>query len=614
MGNWAITIGINGYRFQRHLNYAKSDAEAMRDLLTSELKIVEQVYHFSDDSPPILQDHGPPLESQPTYATLKRFLRVRFEKPFLQPEDNLWFFFSGHGDRYQGHDYLMALDTDPGDIAETGIPLQTVSAKLCRSGAGNIFMFADACRKDEKDASGFGEEKQQGVISLFSCSPSEASYEIEELQKGAFTHALIEGLRKEGNDNCATVDRLYQHLRKRVPQLTQQYKRKKQTPYARIEPPGKLNLLLLPQKADSKDINALKAAALRAQFKAKDLKLAKQLWLQILIASPGDLEAIEGIEEIARTPESPVPQPAPPVVPPPIVPPPPTIEFDVVTITRVEQRGDGQSPNVITASNKRKAEYQTVPLNVPDNALPLQMILIPGGTFMMGSPNSEAQRLDSESPQHKVTVPQFLMSRYPITQAQWKVVAGMNKIECDLETDPSRFKGDNRPVECISWYDAVEFCARLSKHTKNSYRLPSEAEWEYACRAGTKTPFHFGETITPELSNYDGNYVYNNGSKGKYRKETTPVDHFGHANAFGLSEMHGNVWEWCSDHWHENYIDAPTDGKMRATVREDANRVLRGGSWNLNPRHCRSAIRDDNSPDNRNNNFGLRVVCSLLRT
>jgi len=165
-----------------------------------------------------------------------------------------------------------------------------------------------------------------------------------------------------------------------------------------------------------------------------------------------------------------------------------------------------------------------------NNNTQLEMMLIPGGTFIMGSPSKELKRMDRESPQHSVTVQPFFMGKYQITQAQWRFVAQLPQVNRELEQDPSNFKGDNRPVENVSWYDAVEFCDRLSKHTKRQYRLPSEAEWEYACRAGTTTQFHFGETITTDLANYDGNSTYGNGVKGVYREETTEVGSFGVAN------------------------------------------------------------------------------------
>jgi formylglycine-generating enzyme required for sulfatase activity len=251
-------------------------------------------------------------------------------------------------------------------------------------------------------------------------------------------------------------------------------------------------------------------------------------------------------------------------------------------------------------------------LEVPD-ALPLHMALIPGGSFLMGSPDDEPERDDSEGPQHEVTVPPFFMGRYPITQAQWRAVAALPQVNRELKPDPSYFKGPNRPVEQVTWYDAVEFCDRLAQHTKRPYRLPTEAEWEYACRAGTTTPFYFGKTLTPKLANYNSQQSYNEGPTGKSPGETTPVDQYGIANAFGLSDMHGNVSEWCQDYWHENYDDAPTDGSAWTTGGDDSRRVLRGGAWFTAPGLCRSAFRDGSLPDSRSSYQGFRVVCSAPR-
>ncbi|MGI0486431.1 formylglycine-generating enzyme family protein [Pantanalinema rosaneae CENA516] len=248
------------------------------------------------------------------------------------------------------------------------------------------------------------------------------------------------------------------------------------------------------------------------------------------------------------------------------------------------------------------------------NGISLDMVLIPGGHFMMGAPTEEAESSYDERPPHPVTVPLFFMGKYPVTQAQWRVVAALPQINQKLEPDPSNFKGDNRPVEQISWDEAVEFCDRFSQFTQRSYRLPSEAEWEYACRAGTTTPFHFGQTISTDLANYDGNYTYGDGKKGVYREETTPVGNFKVANAFGLYDMHGNVWEWCADHWHDNYKNAPDDGSAWIEGGDSAWRVVRGGSWVHFPGNCRSAHRDRDSSVLQLNNTGFRVVCSASRT
>lgn len=248
------------------------------------------------------------------------------------------------------------------------------------------------------------------------------------------------------------------------------------------------------------------------------------------------------------------------------------------------------------------------------NGVLLEMVAIPEGTFLMGSPENEPERRNSESPQHEVIVKAFFMGKYPVTQAQWEVVAALPQINRELDPNPSYFKGSKRPVERITWLEAVEFCDRLSKHTKKPYRLPSEAEWEYACRARTTTPFHFGETITTDLANYKGDYTYGAGSRGTYRRETTPVGSFDVANAFGLYDMHGNVWEWCVDRWHDNYEGAPDDGSAWVEQNDNKNNyqilmVRRGGSWSNDPVFCRSAVRDLSNAGYINRNVGFRIVC-----
>ena len=265
--------------------------------------------------------------------------------------------------------------------------------------------------------------------------------------------------------------------------------------------------------------------------------------------------------------------------------------------------------------NKRSAQHPCFDEMLGE--VPLRMMQIPSGSFTMGSPETEPERFDDEGPQHEVLVPTFFMGKYPVTQDQWRFVVGLEPVNRELDLDPSEFKGNKRPVASISWYEAVEFCDRLSRHTKREYHLLSEAEWEYACRAGTETPFHFGETITTDLANYNGideEYgAYGRGPKGGYRKETTPVDFFEVANIWGLCDMHGNIFEWCLDHWHGSYQGAPKDGRAWLTDNEDAERVIRGGSWNGFPRNCRSAYRNYSYPDARNFDVGFRVVCRAPR-
>jgi len=260
---------------------------------------------------------------------------------------------------------------------------------------------------------------------------------------------------------------------------------------------------------------------------------------------------------------------------------------------------------------QRLAEYFLEDLG---NDKTLEMAYIPGGTFIMGSPKTEKLSENNERPQHQVTIKPFFMGRYPVTQAQWRAVAQLPKINLDLDPDCRYFGGKNCPVCDITWHDAVEFCSRLSKATGKKYGLPSEAEWEYACRAGTTTPFHYGETINGELANYKAKNTYLNEPKGEFGEEMISVGQFP-SNAFGLYDMHGNVWEWCQDSWYSNYKKAPKNGNPRVYHNYSGSneRVLRGGSWDSNPEFLRSAKRFKLVDyESFGHHVGFRVACNVF--
>ncbi|MBL8879844.1 MAG: SUMF1/EgtB/PvdO family nonheme iron enzyme [Phycisphaerales bacterium] len=237
----------------------------------------------------------------------------------------------------------------------------------------------------------------------------------------------------------------------------------------------------------------------------------------------------------------------------------------------------------------------------------LDMMLIPAGEFLMGgdqSPeevarlgDSKAEYFKDEHPRHLVRISHpFRFGRFQVTQSQWQRVLGNN---------PSHFKGDPKlPVEQVSWDDCQQFCQKLSRDLGRVFRLPTEAEWEYSCRCGTGTAFHFGDTISTKQANYDGNYTYAGGSKGEYRQKTMPVGSFP-ANGWGLHDMHGNVWEWCAD-WKGEFEQA--DAVDPTGPGSGSGRVLRGGSWYSLPRNCRSAFRGGDAPGSRNNYVGFRVA------
>jgi formylglycine-generating enzyme required for sulfatase activity len=787
--NWAIVVGINEYSNLQRLNYAERDAASVRDLF-GELGF-KQVYFFAQDAPRIAGDSGPTFSADPTFGEFDNFLDRRFEKAFLKPSDNLWFFFAGHGRREAQQDYLMLRDSNPRKVEGSALKIQYLAAVLQNSGAGNVILLLDACRNDgSRGGLGIGgTPPPPGVITFYACAPNQQSYEIDELRSGAFTHILLEELRLRAEDgNCVTVEWLAQHLRVNVPELVKRHKGMAQDPVLALDPDSKRHAILLPQNpvlaldpdskrdtillpknlvlaldpdskrdaillpqnpvlARSKDVKALKVQALNAEARG-DRTVAEQIWIQVLAASPADTEAIQGIKRLATisekrnqesraerttsdnrsttarsatpakpvTPVRPVDASARPVftrqsrvertisdnqsttarlaTPAPERPVPPrrSVASAGAVFTRrrmiqwlgwggaglagagiIKAGIDGQNqqpilrptqpvrpiaseiptpspkpspsetikpePKETQASRSVKFEnfqFETVQLDdtgkevnrekltrkrfnqkiAGDISLP--MVQIPAGNFIMGSPESEGGHESDESPQREVSVAEFFMAQTPITQAQWRSVAKLKKVNIDLNADPSNFKGDRRPVEQVSWWEAQEFCDRLSKFTGLSYRLPSEAEWEYACRAGTKTPFYFGETLTTEVANYRGvdrDYQgktypgnYGNGPKGKFLERTTDVMSY-FANAWGLYDMHGNVWEWCADHWHDNYQNAPIEGSAWLTDKKDATRVLRGGSWVIIPVGCRCANRDHNVPTARDYYAGFRVMC-----
>ncbi|REJ40445.1 MAG: serine/threonine-protein kinase pkn1 [Microcystis flos-aquae TF09] len=234
--------------------------------------------------------------------------------------------------------------------------------------------------------------------------------------------------------------------------------------------------------------------------------------------------------------------------------------------------------------------------NLP-NGVTLEMVGLPAGQFLMGSPDSDPDARDNQKPQHQVEVNSFAIGKYPVTQAQYEAVMG---------TNPSRFKNNpQNPVEDVSWNDAQAFCQKLSQITGKTYRLPTEAEWEYACRAGTTTPYYFGDD-----ANQLGDYAWYNGNS---QNTTHPVGQK-KPNAWGLYDMSGNVWEWCEDNWHDNYIGAPKDGSAWLT-NDNHSQIVRGGSWYNKPYNCRSACRYYYSRrDVNSNHFGFRVVCGAGRT
>ena len=286
-----------------------------------------------------------------------------------------------------------------------------------------------------------------------------------------------------------------------------------------------------------------------------------------------------------------------------------SFRFKTATVTRVKFWSLSAKPEIVLTEGQAEEYVEDL-----GKGILLRMVKVGGGKFLMGSPENEAERSSNASPQHEVTVPDFFMGMFEVTQAQWKAVANLPKGKIELNPDPSHFKGENRPVESITWDEAIEFCDRLSAKTGRTYTLPSEAQWEYACRAGTQTAFAFGDILTPELANYDWTSSYNGSPKrSSYPQETQSVGSYP-ANAWGLYDMQGNVWEWCLDDWHDNYKGAPMDGSAWLDKNvSPISKILRGGSWVFTPGDCRSAFRGRGTLGFRGNYIGFRVCCLAPR-
>ena len=268
-------------------------------------------------------------------------------------------------------------------------------------------------------------------------------------------------------------------------------------------------------------------------------------------------------------------------------------------ITSLLAGENGKSP----PAEPKKNESATVS-NVITNSISMKLAYIPPGVFQMGSPLSEQAQFNKDNVddwaaqeiQHQVSITNgFYMGAYAVTQEEYETVMGKNpSFFSAAGNGKDKVAGlDTRrfPVEWVSWDDATEFCKKLSQKEGKSYRLPTEAEWEYACRAGTKTAFYFGDTISTDQANYDGRFVFGNGKKGVNRERPTPTGSFP-PNAFGLYDVHGSVWQWCQDWYGEDYYQkSPKNDPVNENAGQQKSRVLRGGSWHNGPTGARSAAR-----------------------
>ena len=478
------------------------------------------------------------------------------------------FYYAGHGAQLGGENYLLPVDAEvsrEADIPLYGVDMSGFLAQIEAAHTRCNIIILDACRNNpfegaRRAASG-GLAKLDapgGTFVAYSTAPGRTADDNPEGRNGLYTQELLKHIQMPGLTIEQTFKRVLVGVREKSGGL--------QLPWT--------------------------ASALDGEFYfAGALSNSNSSALPITLTPPVTPTTPPSTKPSVRMSEAGVPLAA----------------MNFVTVS-VDASG--------TVKNRRQEQGYGFVEDL-GSGVKLQMVEIPGGTFQMGSTNraaqkafAEAKRYDKDTrfgwfthdqPQHQVRVSGFAMGSYEVTQAQWQAIMGNN---------PAQFKGDmNLPIEQVRWEEAQEFCRKLSARTGRGYRLPTEAEWEYAARAGTTTAFAFGDTISTQIENYNGIYLNQQAAKDSFR--TKSVGSLRAANGFGLSDMHGNVAEWCEDMWHESYVGAPSNGSAWVTGDDNSKRVVRGGAWGLSASYCRSASRAVIQPGVTSlNNIGLRVVVS----
>ncbi|MBE9031836.1 SUMF1/EgtB/PvdO family nonheme iron enzyme [filamentous cyanobacterium LEGE 11480] len=547
---WAIIVGISQYQYpQINLKYADRDAEALYKMLLSPTGGSFQADHICKLT-----------NTEATTGNITNALRSFLKKP--DRDDLVIIYFACHGapdpDR-PSNIYLITHDTDPRNIAGTALPMREISLNVHETLlADKVVMLADTCHSAGIAQSGGRRSlaDQSGSINQYLQEMSHANAGLALLTSAEANEVSFEDQRW-GDGHGVFTHYLLQGM----------------------------------QGAADRVSNGIVTLGELFEYVRENVKRDTDYKQHPLIGSDiFDRDLPISIVNYQAAPAVPtpatVPAPTPAAAPAP------------------------QPSSQPAASTSQAAPFTALPTRQVNlgNGVSIELIEIPAGSFMMGSPKTEPKHLPTEAPQHSVSVSSFYISTTLITQAQWQQVAGWPTIDETLNPLPSRFTGDNLPIEQISWFEAIEFCQRLSQHTGITYRLPSEAEWEYACRGGSISPFSYGQMLAPDQANYDYRKAETDGQSElpEWRKCTTPVGQFP-ANEFGLSDMHGNVAEWCQDGWHSSYRGAPIDGAAWA-AQTDEGRIIRGGSWFDPPKKCRSAYRTSAFPGVRKHTIGFRVV------
>lgn len=581
-----LVIGNNYPNSDKELRFAVADAIAMKEvLLNKDICGFDEVIDLVD-------------------RTSKEAL-VEVEKILKKVDSDLVFiYFSGHGKKDFENDLcLLFNDTEEDTLLATSLTFDFINKCRRYPSRKSVIIILDCCysgsagTRDTSDViEALKKHSGSGTIILTSTglTGSPAAREEDKFGHGVFTNYLIEGLEKgyaDKGNGYISIEELYDYAFKKTKSEGYQSPKKEGS----IE--GTIFIGKNPLKIRENEYASMKRNLFDKYTTYKfpnPILNESQTVLRKYYDAQGTLEPVDetiyglltSFLEGAISPENYTE----------------AIQHLKGISVSSEDHHKKEKVNIFNPRNSKSeiidipeaSKKQKIPKTFTSPYTGMEFVLIPAGVFIMGSPSGEKGRYDYEGPVHKVTINNpFYMGKYPVTQKQWGKVMGNN---------PSKFKGEDRPVENVSWNDVQEFIKKLGeKEETYKYRLPSESEWEYSCRAGTQTRYFFGDDES-KLNEYAW-YEKNSGS------ETHPVGQK-KPNPWGLYDMHGNVWEWVKDRWHDNYEGAPSDGSIWED-RNSPNCVLRGGSWRFNARNCRSASRGRYDPDYRGDLVCFRLLRKL---
>ena len=612
-----LAAGVNDY-FDSHLalNYATSDARALGQAL-------ERAGHGLYESVEVTYLLDGDVSAQGLGSAFEKLGRE------VRPQDVFVFFLAGHGKTVDGRYHFLPRDfrfRDIEDLTKTSISQDQLQSWVAQVSAQKSVLLLDTCESGSltQEAVPRGLERKTAIDRLSRAvgrtiltASTDTQPALEGFrQHGLFTWTLLEAFAaadSDGDDEVE-IDELIGYVDERLPALSEAAFGYRQVPQYKsrgsIFPLGRSVELvsetgrLIPRTPTHVVIREAKIFEDVAGTKSAVGTFVPGVMVRVVERS-GDraLVAADGV----------------------------AIGWaEISQLVTLKAAGDQRHAGSNTTSPALGAVSPPGRLKTPGTvfrdceACP-EMIVVPGGSYAMGSPTHEARRDDNEEPVHQVTLSRpFAVGRFEVTRKQYALFVSATGRETGSSCwtwedggwgarsglgweNPGFHQTDRDPVACVSWSDSQAYVGWLSRETGKQYRLLSEAEWEYAARAGTAGPFHFGSTISTDLANYDGNFIYNHGPKGHYLQRSVPVGRFP-ANRFGLHEVHGNVWEWVEDCWHGDYRGAPSDGAAWVTGGDCTNRVVRGGSWLNRPWNLRSAKRGGYSTGLRSHFIGFRVA------